>query len=338
MSQRLNQKLAECLARGDFYEAHQIYRTIYFRLSRERKFAQAYRLLVEGATKLLSAGQSNSGSDLANLLVDMLSNADLGLELKSPADLQASEESVVNDLRQLFAAMVADSPERAHFVSKALSITFIPPATLRKHLALVLWREKNYAESRLHFIYSSDSGENCALMLVEYQRQQGFPSEVDLMIAQFVLQVLAAEKKQLAQVVFKVYTSRHPAIENVEPPFLKPLLNFIFFLLSAIDNHSGKTNVFNVLCSLYEKSLNRDPCYKEYLDQIGEIYFGRERKQKAPAGGIFSNLFQSLFNPDSDKQSPENGSGGGGGGSLDSPGPSTSSTSVANNQFIDELD
>lgn len=57
---------------------------------------------------------------------------------------------------------------------------------------------------------------------------------------------------------------------------------------------SKNANVFNVLCALYEKSLNRDPCYKEYLCTIGEIYFGQEKKQKT--GGLFSNLFQSLFN------------------------------------------
>lgn len=237
MSQRLNQKLADCLARNDFYEAHQIYRTIFFRLARETKFGAAYKLLVAGATKLLSSGQANSGADLANLLVEMLAGSEGSPAPDLRNQLQVSEETILNDLRSLFAAMAPDSPERAHFVAKALSIAYLPAPALRTQLALVLWREKNYAESRLHFVYSGDSGENVALMLVEYQRAEGFPAEVDLMIAQFVLQVLAAERKQLAKVAFKVYTSRHPAIGGLEPPFLKPLLNFIFFLLSAIDNH-----------------------------------------------------------------------------------------------------
>lgn len=237
MSARLNQKLADCLAKGDFYEAHQIYRTIYFRLAREHKFSAAYRLLVAGATKLLSSGQANSGADLANLLVEMLAGSESSPAPALESQLQVSEEALLNDLRQLFAAITPDSPERAHFVSKALSIAYLPTPALRTHLALVLWREKNYAESRLHFVYSGDSGENVALMLVEYHLSVGFPGEVDLMIAQFVLQVLAAERKQLAAVAFKVYTARHPAIEGLQPPFLKPLLNFIFFLLSAIDNH-----------------------------------------------------------------------------------------------------
>ena len=41
--------------------------------------------------------------------------------------------------------------------------------------------------SRYHFVHSLD-GEGCATMLVEYHVSVGFPSEVDLFIAQAVLQ------------------------------------------------------------------------------------------------------------------------------------------------------
>lgn len=36
----------------------------------------------------------------------------------------------------------------------------------------------------------------------------------------------------------------------------------------------GKLTVFTVLCEKYEPSINRDPVYKEYLDKIGQNYFG----------------------------------------------------------------
>ena len=58
-------------------------------------------------------------------------------------------------------------------------------------------------------------------------------------------------------------------------------------------NFRGKSNVFNILCNLYEKCLSKDPCYNDYLTQIGEIYFGIEKK--AQSKGLFSNLFSSLF-------------------------------------------
>lgn len=231
MSQRLIAKLSDRLEKGDFYEAHQIYRTIYYRLAREGKFDEAYNLLCDGAIKLLERGQHNSGADLANLLVDMMN------KLQSLTELKHTEEEIIENIRRLFQHILPDTPERVHFVSKALLITFLSNATMRKQFAEVLWKEKSFAESRLHFIYSSDSGDNCALMLVDYQTSLGYSSEVDLMIAQFVLQVLCIENKQLAQNTFLLYTLKHPLIQCAKPPFVTPLLNFICFLLFAIEKH-----------------------------------------------------------------------------------------------------
>lgn len=47
--------------------------------------------------------------------------------------------------------------------------------------------EQNYSESRYHFLHSSD-GEGCAQMLVDYSASRGFRSEVDMFVAQAVLQ------------------------------------------------------------------------------------------------------------------------------------------------------
>jgi len=47
--------------------------------------------------------------------------------------------------------------------------------------------EKNYALARYHFLHSTD-GSGCATMLVELHRQRGYSNEVDLFIAQAVLQ------------------------------------------------------------------------------------------------------------------------------------------------------
>ena len=65
------------------------------------------------------------------------------------------------------------------------------------------------------------------------------------------------------------------------------ILHFIFF--------SGKFAVFTVLCEQYRISLNRDPCYRQYLDKIGQLFFNvpspRPRNQ-----GLFGTLLQSFFN------------------------------------------
>lgn len=239
MSQKLQGQLTERLNALDFYEAHQIYRSIYFRLKRENKLAEAYDNLVEGAMRLLEVGEHNSGADLANLaaalLADIKSIEQLGGGAGVAASSPRSPTKLVDSIRGMFGLMKAATPERAHFVQKCLQISFLPKDMIRKQFAEVLWNEKSFAEARLHFLYSSDSGSNCAMMLVEYQTQLGFPTEFDLMIAQFVLQALCTENRQLAVNVFHFYTMKHPRIGVTQPPFPSPLLNFLCFLLLSLD-------------------------------------------------------------------------------------------------------
>ncbi|XP_027199770.2 LOW QUALITY PROTEIN: Golgi to ER traffic protein 4 homolog [Dermatophagoides pteronyssinus] len=297
MQRRLLQKLNERFDQGDYYEAHQIYRTIYYRLVRENKFAEIYNLLYEGSIRLFDKGEPNSGSDLALLLADLMLTKVTDLKQLN----QPNESKVLDDMTRLFSKISNESPERLEFISKLLKIKYLTIANLRKRFAQTLWSEKNYSDSRLHFLYSSDNGDNCALMLIEYQCKSAYSNEIDLMIAQFVLQVLCVRNQQLAHNVFLGYTMNHPKIRSNKPPFTTPLLNFLFFLIMAIDHYPGKSQLFEILCNLYDKSLCRDPCYKDYLQQIGQIYFGLEkRQQQQGGGGIFSNLIQSIFDMSAD--------------------------------------
>lgn len=313
MSQRLLVKLTDRLEKGDFYEAHQIYRTIYYRLMRENRYNEVYNLLFDGCIKLLDRNQFVSGADLANLLLEML------IKLDSASALNRSQDELIANIRLMFEKISPNSPERMQFVNKSVRIKFLPTTIIRKQFAEILWKEKNFCDSRMHFLYSSDNGNNCALMLVEYQTSIGYPFEVDLMIAQFVLQVLCIENWQLAHNTFYGYTSNHPLIRSSKAPFTTPLLNFLCFLFIAIEKFRlvshivsikfnplflprGKSHVFNLLCNLYAKCLSQDPCYTDYLSQIGEIYFGVEKKPQAK--GLFSNLFQSLFDFSPEESDP----------------------------------
>lgn len=103
-----------------------------------------------------------------------------------------------------------------------------------QNIALVYWSEKNYAQARHHFIYSKD-GRNCAKLLIEFQQSQGFKCEADLFICQAVLQFLCLKNKITANQTFTSYTEQHPTIRKVGPPYLLPLLNFLWFLLQAIE-------------------------------------------------------------------------------------------------------
>ena len=137
-------------------------------------------------------------------------------------------------------------------------------------------------------------------MLVEYSTSRGFPSEVDLFITQAVLQYLCLSNLSTATVAFKIYTANHPAIKaeppnDPKPPFLMPLLNFVWFLLLTVETR--KLALFTVLCEQYRNSIGRDPAYRKYLDRIGQLFFGvpPPSRQSAAGGGLFGNLMASMM-------------------------------------------
>ena len=70
-------------------------------------------------------------------------------------------------------------------------------------------------------------------MLIEFHQRRGFNSELDLFIAQTVLQYLCLKKLIEAANVFRTYTKNHPNIK-CDPPFSHPLLNFLWLLLVSI--------------------------------------------------------------------------------------------------------
>ncbi|XP_025779023.1 Golgi to ER traffic protein 4 homolog [Puma concolor] len=219
----------------------------------QSKHTEARELMCSGALLFFSHGQQNSAADLSMLVLESLEKA----EVEVAADL-------LENLAKLFSLMDPNSPERVAFVSRALKWSSggsgkLGHPRLHQLLALTLWKEQNYCESRYHFLHSAD-GEGCAHMLVEYSTSRGFRSEVDMFVAQAVLQFLCLKNKSSASVVFTTYTQKHPSIEN-GPPFVQPLLNFIWFLLLAVDG--GKLTVFTVLCEQYQPSLRRDPMYNE---------------------------------------------------------------------------
>lgn len=69
---RVLAKLEESVRSGKYYEAHQKYRTLYFRYLSQGRFDECLELLYDGALKLLENNQYSSGADLSLLVVDTL--------------------------------------------------------------------------------------------------------------------------------------------------------------------------------------------------------------------------------------------------------------------------
>ncbi|KAI2544716.1 guided entry of tail-anchored proteins factor 4, partial [Homo sapiens] len=146
----------------------------------QSKHTEARELMYSGALLFFSHGQQNSAADLSMLVLESLEKA----------EVEVADELLEN-LAKVFSLMDPNSPERVTFVSRALKWSSggsgkLGHPRLHQLLALTLWKEQNYCESRYHFLHSAD-GEGCANMLVEYSTSRGFRSEVDMFVAQAVL-------------------------------------------------------------------------------------------------------------------------------------------------------
>ena len=112
---------------------------------------------------------------------------------------------------------------------------------LHESFARILWeQEKNYKDSRYHYLRSFD-GRSFAVMLIEAHQTLGYPSEIDLFIAQTVLQYLLLRNFHTAYLVFVTYVEQHPKIRQPPPgPFnqIYPMLNFLWFLLLSLKKNS----------------------------------------------------------------------------------------------------
>lgn len=74
---RVKSKLEAAFNTGNYYEAHQMYRTLSFRLTSQKKYDECIDLLFNGSTKFVSAEQYSIGADLGILLVETLSVANV---------------------------------------------------------------------------------------------------------------------------------------------------------------------------------------------------------------------------------------------------------------------
>ncbi|XP_058951448.2 Golgi to ER traffic protein 4 homolog [Pocillopora verrucosa] len=290
-TQRVLQKLNKSIEDGEYYEAHQLIRTLYFRYKSQKSYDEALEIVHNGACLLLKHKQERSGTDLALLMLECFRTA------KVPVG-----EDALDKIKSLFELYEHGSPDRQEFVTEAIKWTSETDPSLKYghpelHLmcALSLWKEKNFGDSQYHFLFTSD-GQQCAAMLVESATTLGFPGESDLFVTQAVLQFLCLQNPCTANLVFFKYTAQHPDFSGIGPPYQKPLLNFVWFLLLVIERR-GTLNQFTVLCEKYQPSIERDPVYKEYLDRIGQLFFGLPPKpsNKGMMGGILGDLMQSLM-------------------------------------------
>lgn len=64
--------------------------------------------------------------------------------------------------------------------------------------------------------------------------------------------------------------------------------------------------MFTILCDQYLTSLSKDPCFLQYLEKIGQLFFNVQPSEIYGRRGLFSSFLQSFFNDfDEDESSDD---------------------------------
>ncbi|XP_075147975.1 Golgi to ER traffic protein 4 homolog [Haematobia irritans] len=286
---RVLAKLDSSLESGNYYEAHQMYRTLYFRYTAQRKFDECLELLYNGSLKLISKQESTSAADLGLLILDTLEKRG------NCKDGDLWIERIGNIITCLNSGCVERDTliNRAIKWSAEMSGNFPGDPALYKILAHVFWSEGNTELARRYYMLCRD-GNLCGRILIKINETKGYSSEVDLFIVQAVLQQISVNDHKTAEDTFAAYTRYHPKINRKEAPFKQPLLNFVHFLFRLMDTKN--LEAFRALCTLYKAQLERDPAFDKYLTKIGVQHFGAS--PPAPDnrfGGMFGDVLSHLL-------------------------------------------
>ncbi|KAG9285574.1 hypothetical protein G9A89_006563 [Geosiphon pyriformis] len=301
------EKIQEALDRQNYYEAHQMYRTVCRRLIKQKQYSKAIDLLYTGARSLLEHKQSGSATDLSLYMIDAYSEG----------ELPVTDESR-DRLIQLMKLFPYDEPGRKRFFDTAIgwSVKFgeSPAGDPELHhcVAKLFWKDKIYQEAESHFLAgTSESSAAYGQMLGEWAAQDQ-PHKCGAYLARAVLQYLclrnihdakiafnsfeaAISAKHVGQNIFSGTSSYRQTVngDSIELPIYNiPLLNFLQFLILTVQRDAS--DLFVTLRNKYKSELEIEPTFEDLLNRIGEVFFNI-RTQRPQQFNILQDLMSSLF-------------------------------------------
>lgn len=211
---RLIAKLKLAVQKKEFYEAHQIIRTIYFRfINQKEKIRALEHLLYLASTYLFQYKENISGQDLAFLHLESVSKClnyhheDVGEEAKlylaEPSMTVHKQKGTLDlELSQKVAKIAVLLPDshigRNKFIAEALRILntkTLNTDLLQNSLAIELYMNNDFQNSKYLYLHcaSKENTNQVADLLVSYHRQCNVSVEVDLFVTQFILQFLCLQ-------------------------------------------------------------------------------------------------------------------------------------------------
>lgn len=291
--QKVLLKLESQLQAGNYYEAHEMFKTVFQRHRSRKNYADSYQLAEEGAKLQLRQGQLNCGVELALMLVDAY-EAD-GVAPASPeAGQRVMEVLDAFPVRHLadggpdppveeYGRVVGAAAKWAR-KGEAWELAAQLEGRLARYLSACLGWQGLGAATR-HYIRAGDAPAFAAALADA--AAHGQRSEEDLFLVRAALTTAAAssarpgEQVEAARELLGAYAA---AAGHAPPP--TPLLSFASLFLEALARREPQ--LADLLCQRYKPSLDRDPTLWQLVEQCRGAVF--RSASGGPPGGLFDLL------------------------------------------------
>lgn len=289
---------------GAFYEAQQMYKTVYHRCRSRKQAADSYEVLKSGSVQQLRSQQITCGVELANMLVDAFQTDKVPASSEHVDKVYAILQALPQQLQLAEQDSTAELDECSRFATAALKWAHkqgANDAVQKMHdiFAAWIWQAygwKQFGKAALHFSRGSDAAAYAA-GLASVNSQAG-GQEAHLFVARAVLQVLASAHAATADRQLQYATAVLAACKQQQQQQGlddQPLIHFCELLLQALAMR--KHNLMVLLQSKYEPSLAADPTFEAYLTNIEQVYFN-VRPSGGAGGGILGSLLRGLLEGD----------------------------------------
>eukprot|EP00878_Enallax_costatus_P004388 GHUV01004625.1.p1 GENE.GHUV01004625.1~~GHUV01004625.1.p1 ORF type:complete len:311 (+),score=87.64 GHUV01004625.1:204-1136(+) len=288
---------------GAFYEAQQMYKTVYHRCKARKQTADSYEVLKSGSVQQLSYQEITCGMELANMLLEAFhadkvpaSNEYLGM-------IYAILQALPKQLQLAEPDSTAEVDECSRFVNAVLKWAHkqgADDAARKMHdmFADWIWQTcgwKQFGKAALHYSRGTDAAAYAAALAAMNTQAGGH--EAHLFVTRAVLQTLASAHAANADRQLQYATEVLAACKQQQSQELnsQPLIHFCDMLLQALSMH--KHNLMVLLRSRYEPSLAVDASFEAYLTNIEQVYFD-VRPSGGSGGGLLGGLLRGLLEGD----------------------------------------
>ncbi|KAI3384293.1 hypothetical protein SNEBB_005052 [Seison nebaliae] len=266
--EKIHDRAENRLAKGDFYQAHQMYKSMYFRFMNHSNEADAISIAHNGCLQFLEHNQIESAFDMAKSYMNALNKF----------STKYSEEREMEIMEMMKKMKKVTMEDREELLTQFLQWSSSNEKKkghphLLKGFGEIMMEEEHWHQARI-FLKAGEEAEVFTRLLILMQQVEDKDCEIQLFLTQAILQQLSMNRLEFAKQVYEYYAINHPKLKmtvNDNGKSKYPLINFCWFLVGTIINKNK--NAYQFICWRYKNLLKVDSEYFGYLKMIDRIYF-----------------------------------------------------------------